>query len=141
MDDTLALSLVTFFAGRPQEEALGRAVTQQLLKELPGIVVQVQKSQITFRGRYGFAALSLPRRAQDKAPTPCCSPWACPSAWTPPGWRWPPSPTPAGGPTTSPWPAPRSWTKNSWVGSTPPMTLPRAKATGGRALEITPQSA
>ena len=67
MDDTLALSLVTFFAGRPQEEALGRAVTQQLLKELPGIAVQVQKSQITFRGRYGFAALSLPRRAQDKA--------------------------------------------------------------------------
>ena len=50
MDDTLALSLVTFFAGRPQEEALGRAVTQQLLKELPGIAVQVQKSQITFRG-------------------------------------------------------------------------------------------
>ena len=67
MDDTLARSLVTFFAGRPQEEALGRAVTQQLLKELPGIAVQVQKSQITFRGRYGFAALSLPRRAQDKA--------------------------------------------------------------------------
>lgn len=141
MDDTLALSLVTFFAGRPQEEALGRAVTQQLLKELPGIAVQVQKSQITFRGRYGFAALSLPRRAQDKAAHAVLLTLGLPVRLDSPGWRWPPSPTPAGGPTTSPWPAPRSWTKNSWVGSTPPMTLPRAKAAGGRALEITPQSA
>lgn len=66
MEENLSLALLTFFAGKPEEEVLARQVLTWLLAELPGTDIRVQKSQITFRGRYNFGALSLPRRAQDK---------------------------------------------------------------------------
>lgn len=66
MEENLSLALLTFFAGKPEEEVLARQVLTWLLAELPGTDIRVQKSQITFRGRYNFGALSLPRRAQDR---------------------------------------------------------------------------
>ena len=66
MEENLSIALLTFFAGKPEEEVLARQVLTWLLAELPGTDIRVQKSQITFRGRYNFGALSLPRRAQDK---------------------------------------------------------------------------
>lgn len=66
MEENLSLELLTFFAGKPEEEGLARQVITWLLAEVPGTGIRVQKSQITFRGRYNFGALSLPRRARDK---------------------------------------------------------------------------
>ena len=67
MEEALALSLLSFFAGRPEEEVLGRPVTQWIITALPQTTVRVQKTQITFQNRHVFAALSLPRRARDRA--------------------------------------------------------------------------
>ena len=67
MEEALALSLLSFFAGRPEEEVLGRTVTQWIVTALPQTTVRVQKTQITFQNRHVFAALSLPRRARDRA--------------------------------------------------------------------------
>ncbi len=67
MEEALALSLLSFFAGRPEEEVLGRTVTQWIVTDLPQTTVRVQKTQITFQNRHVFAALSLPRRARDRA--------------------------------------------------------------------------
>ncbi len=66
MDDTLTASLLQFFDGLPTEAALGCTITDWLLSTLPAVKVRVQKTQITFRNRYNFAALSLPRRKQDR---------------------------------------------------------------------------
>lgn len=66
MEENLSVALLTFFAGKPEEEVLARQVLTWLLAELPSTDIRVQKSQITFLGRYNFGALSLPRRAQDK---------------------------------------------------------------------------
>lgn len=67
MEEALALSLLSFFADRPEEEVLGRSVTQWIVTALPQTTVRVQKTQITFQNRHVFAALSLPRRARDRA--------------------------------------------------------------------------
>lgn len=67
MEEALAPSLLSFFAGRPEEEVLGRTVTQWIVTALPQTTVRVQKTQITFQNRHVFAALSLPRRARDRA--------------------------------------------------------------------------
>lgn len=67
MEEALALSLLSFFADRPEEEVLGRSVTQWIVTALPQTTVRVQKTQIIFQNRHVFAALSLPRRAGDRA--------------------------------------------------------------------------
>lgn len=54
-----------FFAGRPQELALYELFRRQLLAEVGQVQIKVQKTQITFAGRYGFAFVSHPRRKKD----------------------------------------------------------------------------
>lgn len=58
MEENLSLALLTFFAGKP-EEVLARQVLTWLLAELPGTDIRVQKSRITFRGRYNPIAFPL----------------------------------------------------------------------------------
>ena len=55
-----------FFAGRPQELALYELFRRQLLAEVGQVQIKVQKTQITFAGRYGFAFVSHPRRKKDR---------------------------------------------------------------------------
>ena len=54
-----------FFAGRPQALALYELFRRQLLAEVGQVQIKVQKTQITFAGRYGFAFVSHPRRKKD----------------------------------------------------------------------------
>lgn len=54
-----------FFAGRPEELALYETLRGSILAEFPQVRVKVQKTQITFAERYGFAFVSHPRRKQD----------------------------------------------------------------------------
>ena len=54
-----------FFAGRPQALALYELFRHQLLAEVGQVQIKVQKTQITFAGRYGFAFVSHPRRKKD----------------------------------------------------------------------------
>ena len=50
-----------FFNAMPGALPLYEALTQKLLAAMPDTVVKVQKSQITFQARYGFAFVSLRR--------------------------------------------------------------------------------
>ena len=54
-----------FFNGRPRELELYRALFRWMEEAFPDACVQVQKSQISFRGRHLFAMVSLPRRKKD----------------------------------------------------------------------------
>ncbi|MCI8423798.1 MAG: hypothetical protein HFF50_09795 [Lawsonibacter sp.] len=60
-----------FFNEKPEALPLYRAFEERLLSELEGVVIQVQKTQITLKNRRVFGAVSfLPaRRAKDR-PTP-----------------------------------------------------------------------
>lgn len=51
-----------FFGGAPEALALYAALERALLAACPGARIKVQKTQITFAARYGFAFVSLPRR-------------------------------------------------------------------------------
>lgn len=57
-----------FFQKRPEALLLYRAFEERVLAELEGVSIKVQKTQITFSNRYGFAFVSfLPaRRAKDR---------------------------------------------------------------------------
>ena len=57
-----------FFNEHPQAIPLYEAFEARLLSELEGVNIKVQKTQITFSNRYGFAFVSfLPaRRAKDR---------------------------------------------------------------------------
>ena len=50
-----------FFNAMPGALPLYEALTQKLMEAMPDTVVKVQKSQITFQARYGFAFVSLRR--------------------------------------------------------------------------------
>lgn len=51
-----------FFAGRPEGLALYETFRFRLLTLLGEVRIKVQRTQITFAGKYGFAFVSLPRR-------------------------------------------------------------------------------
>ncbi len=55
-----------FFAGKPEEWTLYEALRGRIFAECGLVKVKVQKTQITFAGKYGFAFVSLPRRKKDK---------------------------------------------------------------------------
>lgn len=55
-----------FFTGRPEELVLYAAFRNRLLTETGETRIKVQKSQITFSGKYGFAYVSHPRRKKDQ---------------------------------------------------------------------------
>lgn len=50
-----------FFDPMPRALPLYEALSHKLLAAFPGITVKVQKTQITFREKYGFAFVSLRR--------------------------------------------------------------------------------
>ncbi len=50
-----------FFNSRPQALPLYAALSETLLSAFPDATVEVKKTQITFRARYGFAFVSLGR--------------------------------------------------------------------------------
>lgn len=54
-----------FFAGKPEALALYETFRNCVLTEFPKAQVKVQKTQITFSERYGFAFVSHPRRKRD----------------------------------------------------------------------------
>lgn len=62
----LATEELLFFAGRPEELALYQALRRRLLEEVGEVRIKVQKTQITFSGKYGFAFVSHPRRKRDR---------------------------------------------------------------------------
>ncbi len=55
-----------FFAGRPEALTLYETLRGSILAEFPQVRVKVQKTQITFAERYGFAFVSRPRRKGDR---------------------------------------------------------------------------
>lgn len=48
-----------FFNANPKALPLYAAFAKQMLKAFPNVTVEVKKTQITFRERYGFAYVSL----------------------------------------------------------------------------------
>ena len=50
-----------FFAAQPRALPLYEALRSKLLEQCPDTALKVQKTQITFKARYGFAAVSLRR--------------------------------------------------------------------------------
>ncbi len=48
-----------FFSGRPGALPLYAALAERVLAAFPNVAVEVKKTQITFRERYGFAFVSL----------------------------------------------------------------------------------
>lgn len=60
-----------FFHEKPQAIPLYEAFESRLLSELEGVSIKVQKTQITFSNRYGFAFVSfLPARKAKNRPDP-----------------------------------------------------------------------
>lgn len=57
--------LLFFFADKPAELALCRALIRQLESAFPDASARVQKSQVSFYGNGLFAMVSLPRRKRD----------------------------------------------------------------------------
>ena len=57
-----ASDVLFFFDGKPDELALYQALFQLMDARFPDASVKVQKSQISFYGKYLFAAVSLRRR-------------------------------------------------------------------------------
>ena len=60
-----------FFDGRPLELGLYQVFFDEMQRRFPGASVKVQKSQISFCGRYLFAAASLPVRRKKGWPEHC----------------------------------------------------------------------
>ena len=63
--------LLFFFDGKPLELSLYEMLFQCMESALPAASVRVQKSQISFYGRYLFAAASLPVRRKKTWPEHC----------------------------------------------------------------------
>ena len=57
----MTIDEVLFFDPMPQALPLYAALSQKVLEAFPGVSVKVQKTQITFHARYGFAFVSLRR--------------------------------------------------------------------------------
>lgn len=55
-----------FFSGRPEALALYKVLRGCVLSEIGMVHIKVQKTQITFYGRHGFAFVSHPRRKKDR---------------------------------------------------------------------------
>lgn len=55
-----------FFAGKAEEYALYQLLRRRILTEVGEAHIKVQKTQITFSGKYGFAFVSHPRRKKDR---------------------------------------------------------------------------
>lgn len=66
MNESEPLQILSFFVGKPEELSLFLHLANQLSEQFPDIAMRVQKSQITFSNRYGFAFVSLPRRKQPR---------------------------------------------------------------------------
>lgn len=63
--------ILFFFDGKPLELSLYEALFHRLEAEFPDASVKVQKSQISFYGRYLFGAASLPVRRKKDWPEHC----------------------------------------------------------------------
>jgi hypothetical protein len=57
----VTLEELQFFTERREALPLYETLSRWILTEFPGVTVKVQKSQITFKERYGFAFVSLRR--------------------------------------------------------------------------------
>lgn len=62
MPDFTNIDAMQFFDRRPRELALYQDVARKVLAACPDTHIRVQKTQITFENRHGFAFVSLPRR-------------------------------------------------------------------------------
>jgi hypothetical protein len=60
-----------FFGKMPDALPLYAAVADKILAEFPDAGVKVQKTQITFANKYGFAFVSLPVRRRKGWPDVC----------------------------------------------------------------------
>lgn len=54
-----------FFEGKPVALSLYQPLAAHLLAQLPDVRIKVSKTQISFYGRYLFAAASLPKRKKE----------------------------------------------------------------------------
>lgn len=61
----MELDEMLFFDGRPRALELYGQLAHWVRQTWPGVGVKVQKTQITFANRYGFAFVSLPRRKRE----------------------------------------------------------------------------
>lgn len=68
MPDFTNIDAMQFFDRRPRELALYQDFERKVLAACPDTHIRVQKTQITFENRHGFAFVSLPRR-KVKEPT------------------------------------------------------------------------
>ena len=66
-----APDVLFFFDGKPAELALYETLFRHMEEVFPDASVKVQKSQISFYGRYLFAAVSLPVRRKKNWPEHC----------------------------------------------------------------------
>ena len=64
-DPELTPEEALFFAGRPEKLELYAVFRSRLLDRVGDVRIKVQKTQITFSGKYGFAFVSHPRRKRD----------------------------------------------------------------------------
>ena len=62
MPDFTNIDAMQFFDRRPRELALYQDFARKVLAACPDTHIRVQKTQITFENRHGFAFVSLPRR-------------------------------------------------------------------------------
>lgn len=60
-DLLLEEDILLFFDLKPVEYDLYRQVEQKILEEFPETVIEVKKTQISFKSRYLFCCVSLPR--------------------------------------------------------------------------------
>ena len=60
-----------FFANHPTEFRLYAVLEQRMEKEFPDCAVEIRKTQISFRSRHLFAAMSLPLRRKQGWPLHC----------------------------------------------------------------------
>ncbi len=62
MPDFTNIDAMQFFDRRPRELELYQDFARKVLAACPDTHIRVQKTQITFENRHGFAFVSLPRR-------------------------------------------------------------------------------
>ena len=62
MPDFTNIDAMQLFDRRPRELALYQDFARKVLAACPDTHIRVQKTQITFENRHGFAFVSLPRR-------------------------------------------------------------------------------
>lgn len=59
------IEILFFFEGRPAALSLYQGLAARLLAQLPDVRIKISKTQISFYGRYLFAAASLPKRKKE----------------------------------------------------------------------------